>query len=208
MTHVHEHNELHAHNSSKILLICFLANILFVAIEAAIGYMSNSTSLVSDAGHNLSDALGLLLSLIAISMERHQRSADSSKYVTLINALLLLVVVAVIVVESIEKILNPMTINSSAVIGTALIGIVINGLTAWLLMRGNKKNINIKAAYLHAASDTLVSVGVVISGVIIRFSGWDIIDPILSLLISLIIAIPSIKLFLSALQSLRITKSN
>ena len=92
--------------------------------------------------------------------------------------------------------------NAHTVIIVSAVAIIINGLTAWLLMRGQGSDINIKAAYLHAATDMLVSVSVVISGIIISLTGWNIIDPVLSLAVSLFIAIPTIKLVVSALKNI------
>ena len=188
-----------------ILVFCIVLNIVFVLIEAFIGWRSHSTGLISDAGHNLSDVLGLVLSLIAILLER-RRAANAqrvSRYVTLLNGLLLLAAIILIGIESIDKILHPAAINSTAVIYTAAIAIVINGLTAWLLTRSNRKDINIRAAYLHAATDMLVSVGVVVAGIVIYFTQWHIIDPLISLLITAAIAVPTVRLLIQTVRDLR-----
>lgn len=170
-----------------------------------VGWQSNSTGLVSDAGHNLSDVLGLVLSMIAILLERRkaENAQRVSRYVTLLNGLLLLAAVVIIGAESVEKILQPAAINSTAVIYTAAVAIAVNGLTAWLLMRSNKNNLNIRAAFLHAATDMLVSVGVVVSGIVIHFTGWNIIDPIVSLVITLAIAVPTAKLLIHTVKDIR-----
>lgn len=125
-----------------------------------------------------------------------------SKYVTLMNGLLLIGAVSLIIFESIEKIVHPQQVHAETVIIVSVAAIVVNGFTAWLLMRGEKNDINIKAAYLHAASDMLVSVAVVISGIIISFTGWNIIDPALSLLVSFFIAVPALKLVIAALKNI------
>lgn len=198
------HNHNHEHSSVKTLYVCLLINIIFVTIEAVIGWRSNSTGLLSDAGHNLSDTFGLLLSLIAIWLEKSKNDNNQkvSRYITLINGLLLLIAVIIIVSESIEKIITPPIIDSNAVIFTSLAAIIVNGITAYLLMKGKSRNINIKAAYLHAATDMLVSVGVIISGVAILLTGIYIIDPIVSLVITAIIAVPTIKLIKDSLKSI------
>lgn len=207
MVHFHKHN--HGHHgegaSVKTLYVCLFLNITFVAIEAVIGWKSNSTGLLSDAGHNLSDALGLLLSLVAICLARTNsgNSQKVSKYVTLVNGLLLLGAVAVIVIESVEKILVPQVVNGNAVIFTSLAAIVINGGTAYLLMKGKSSDINIKAAYLHAATDMLVSVGVVLSGIAIQMTGINMIDPVISLLITIIVAVPATKLVVESVKSIK-----
>ncbi len=204
MAHSHEHSHAGTGASIKTIYFCLAINLIFVAAEAFMGFRSNSTGLLSDAGHNLSDALGLLLSLIALYIEKSGRknALRTSHTVTLVNGLLLLAAVAIILVESIEKIIRPVSVDGSTVIWTAAAAIVVNGLTAWLLMRGSS-NVNIKAAYLHAATDTLVSVGVVISGIIIRFTGLNIIDPLISLVITAIIAVPTLKLIFNAISLIR-----
>lgn len=207
MAHHHSHNHTEHSVSAPIgiLYLCIAINIIFVAAEAFAGWRSNSAGLLSDAGHNLSDALGLLLSLIAIYMNRAKNKASqiASKYITLGNGLLLLVAIALIIYESIDKIINPLLINTTTMISVSSVAILINGLTAWLLMKGQGNDINIKAAYLHAATDMLVSVCVVISGIIISVTGWNIIDPLFSLAVSIFIAFPTIKLILTAVKSIR-----
>ena len=207
MAHFHSHNHTeHSVNTPvRILFICLAINLIFVAAEAFAGWKSNSTGLLSDAGHNLSDAFGLLLSLAAIYLNRSGNRANQtvSRYITLANGLLLLGAIALIVYESIDKIIHPQEINATAIIAVSSVAIFINGLTAWLLMKGQGDDINIKAAYLHAATDALVSVSVVISGIIISTTGWNMIDPLLSLAISIFIALPTIKLIHTASKTIR-----
>ena len=206
MAHIHSHNHTdHSVNTPvRILYICLAINLIFVSAEAFTGWKSNSTGLLSDAGHNLSDALGLLLSLVAIYMNRSRNKASQkvSRYITLVNGLLLLGAIVLIVYESIDKIINPQEINATAVIAVSSLAILINGLTAWLLMKGRGDDINIKAAYLHAATDALVSICVVISGIIISTTGCMIIDPLLSLAVSIFIALPTINLIHTALKTI------
>ena len=203
--HSYKHTEHSVNAPVRILFICLAINLIFVAAEAFAGWKSNSTGLLSDAGHNLSDALGLLLSLAAIYLNRSGNKTNQtvSRYITLANGLLLLGAIALIVYESIDKIIHPQEINATAVIAVSSVAIFINGLTAWLLMKGQGDDINIKAAYLHAATDALVSVSVVISGIIISTTGWNMIDPLLSLAISIFIAFPTIKLSRTALKTIR-----
>ena len=206
MAHIHSHNHTdHSVNAPvRILYICLAINLIFVSAEAFAGWKSNSAGLLSDAGHNLSDALGLLLSLVAIYMNRSRNKASQkvSRYITLVNGLLLLGAIVMIVYESIDKIINPQEINATAVIAVSSLAILINGLTAWLLMKGRGDDINIKAAYLHAATDALVSISVVISGIIISTTGCMIIDPLLSLAVSIFIALPTINLIHTALKTI------
>ena len=203
--HSYKHTEHSVNAPVRILFICLAINLIFVAAEVFAGWKCNSTGLLSDAGHNLSDALGLMLSLAAIYLNRagNMVSQIVSRYITLANGLLLLGAIFLIVYESIDKIIHPQEINATAVIAVSSVAIFINGLTAWLLMKGQGDDINIKAAYLHAATDALVSVSVVISGIIISTTGWNMIDPLLSLAVSIFIALPAIKLIFTALKTIR-----
>ena len=200
----HHHHEI-VGVSARILLLAIVINICFVAAEATVGWWSNSTGLLSDAGHNLSDVLGLILSLVAIALESRSNKSSKkiSRYISLANSLLLLAAIVLILKESISKIISPEEVNGTAVIVTSAIAILINGLTAWLLAKGNRDNINIKAAFLHAATDMLVSVAVVVSGIIIRVSGWYLIDPILSLIVSVVIAVPTVKLIIHTVHEIK-----
>ena len=196
----HEHHHHHHHHATnantKVILAGALINLLFVFIEAGVGLWQNSLSLLSDAGHNLSDVFSLLLVLIAIRLTQVHQSEHytygykkSSILISLLNAVLLLGAVGAIVVEAIRKLQAPTAIDGAAISWTAGIGILINGATALLLMKGQKEDLNIKGAFLHMAADTLVSVGVVISGLIILWTGWTLIDPIMSLIIAAVILI-------------------
>ena len=196
--HGHEHHGHHHHvmpNSlNGIFIFCIALNLLFVGVEAFVGWTQNSLSLLSDAGHNLSDVFGLVLVLIAFQLAKVRSGAHytyglkkSTVLISLLNAVLLLVAVGGIVYESVLKFNEPVDVNGVAVSWTAGIGILINGLTVVLLMRGQKNDINVRGAFLHMLADTLVSVGVVVSGVIIALTGWNVVDPIVSLIIAFII---------------------
>ena len=196
--HGHEHHGHHHHvmpNSlNGIFIFCIALNLLFVGVEAFVGWTQNSLSLLSDAGHNLSDVFSLVLVLIAFQLAKVRSGAHytyglkkSTVLISLLNAVLLLVAVGGIVYESALKFNEPVDVNGVAVSWTAGIGIRINGLTVVLLMRGQKNDINVRGAFLHMLADTLVSVGVVVSGVIIALTGWNVVDPIVSLIIAFII---------------------
>lgn len=169
-------------------------NFIFVIAEFTVGYISNSIGLMSDAGHNLSDVASMGLALLAcILATRHANGKYTYGYkkstilVSVANAVILLVAVALIMIESISKIIRPENVEGDWIIITAAIGVLINGFTTWLFNKDRKKDLNIKATYMHMLADTLVSVGVIISGVAIKFTGWNIIDPIIGLVIALII---------------------
>ena len=195
---MHHHTHHHQHHApaslSAIFIICITLNMAFVLVEAGVGFIYHSLGLLSDASHNLSDVFSLLLSFFAIQMaKRHSNRHFTYGYkkstilASLINALVLLVVVGAILVESIYKLRNPVDISGEAISWTAGIGILINGATAWLLMKNQKYDLNVKGAFLHMAMDTLVSVGVVISGIIISATGFVMIDAFISLAIATII---------------------
>lgn len=177
-----------------ILWAAILLNLLFVGVEAIVGFWQNSLSLLSDAGHNLSDVFSLVLVVVGLHLVKvHSNEHYTYGYkkstilISLANALLLLVAVGVIVAESLHKLRQPAAIDGAVISWTAGVGILINGLTTLLLMRGQKGDINIRGAFLHMAADTLVSIGVVISGIVINYTGWFVIDPILSLVIAIVI---------------------
>lgn len=194
----HEH---HAHNLqlSKMLIVCSVINLLYVVIEAGVGMAVSSAGLVSDAGHNLSDVATLLISLVAVNIAASK--PKTAKGLTIANAVLLLAAVALIAVEGISKLISPEPVQGAIVSLTAGIGIIINGVTAYLLMREQDRDINIKASFLHMLSDTLVSVGVLVSGLVIAKTGLYIIDPVVSLVIAAIILVPALKLFVQAVKS-------
>ncbi len=194
----HEH---HAHNMqlSRMLIVCSVINLLYVVIEAGVGMAVSSAGLVSDAGHNLSDVATLLISLVAVNIAASK--PKTAKGLTIANAVLLIAAVALIAVEGISKLISPEPVQGTIVSLTAGIGIIINGVTAYLLMREQDRDINIKASFLHMLSDTLVSVGVLVSGLVIAKTGLYIIDPIVSLVIAAIILVPALKLFVQAVKS-------
>ena len=203
--HHHHHHEIST-SMNKIFIFCIALNLLFVAIEAIVGLYFNSVGLLSDAGHNLSDVFSLLLVLVAFRMGKAASTPQftygykkATKLISLINALILLVAVGAIIIESIYKLKNPQPISGTAISWTAGVGILINGLTTWLLMGGSKQDINVKGAYLHMLMDTLVSVGVVISGIIISYTDWMWIDPVIGIILALIIMVSTYNLLKESL---------
>lgn len=206
--HHHHHAPVAAGSSLQGIFIFSIAlNLLFVIIEAVIGFVENSLSLLSDAGHNLSDVFSLVLVLIAFYLAKKQSThkytygyKKSTVLISLLNAIILLIAVGAIWIESIEKLCEPAEVNGAAVSWTAFVGILINGATAWLLMRGQKNDINVRGAFLHMVADTLVSVGVVVSGIIITYTGWNIVDPVVSILISFVILASTWRLLSESLK--------
>lgn len=193
----HHHKHSHRLTSlNKAFIIGIALNITFVIVEFGVGFYYNSLGLLSDAGHNLGDVASLVLAMLAFRLEKvHPNSRYTYGYkkstilVSLLNAVILLVAVGIIIAESIDKLFHPVSVDGSAIAWTAGVGVVINALTAWLFMKDKDKDLNVKGAYLHMAADTLVSVGVVASGIIITYTGWSIIDPIIGLGIAVIIIV-------------------
>lgn len=192
--HDHHHHEITSLNKAFIIGICLNAG--FVVAEFIAGFWYNSLGLISDAGHNLGDVASLVLAMLAF---RLSRVVPSTKYtygykkstvlVSLLNAVILLIAVGLILSESVEKLLHPRPIDGDAVAWVAGVGVLINALTAWLFMKDKEKDLNVKGAYLHMAADALVSVGVVISGIVIVHTGWYVIDPLIGILIAIIIVV-------------------
>ena len=207
MSHHHHHHIPKTGGKEGILILSIVLNLLFVAVEAAVGLLENSLSLLSDAGHNLSDVFSLIMVLVALKLSaihaNHRFTygyRKSTVLISLLNAIVLLIAVGAIVIESIHKFYSPAAVNGEVVSWTAAVGIVINGLTALLLMRGQKTDINVRGAFLHMAADTLVSLGVVVSGVIITLTGWNLIDPIVSLIIAIVILVSTWGLLSASLR--------
>lgn len=198
--HHHGHNHGHHHHAPANYGFAFgfgiTLNIVFIIIEVIYGLLGDSLALLADAGHNLSDVLGLVIAWIAIwlgkkapTSKRTYGYKKSSILAALFNAVFLLVAIGAIAWEAIQRFSSPAPVAGKTVIIVALIGIVINSITALLFMSGRKKDINIRGAYLHMVADAVVSLGVVISGFIMLWSGWQWLDPLVSLVISIVIFI-------------------
>jgi cobalt-zinc-cadmium efflux system protein len=194
--HGHDHGHHHAPaNYDRAFAIGVGLNLAFVGVELIFGLVSNSLALVADAGHNFSDVFSLVLAWGALWLSRQRPSkrrtygfGRSTIMASLINAVVLLIAVGAIIWGALGRLIHPLPIDTGLVIWVALIGIVINGATAAMFMRGSKDDINIRGAYLHMAADAGISFGVVIAGLIIGISGWLWIDPVTSILIAVIIA--------------------
>ena len=197
--HGHHHHHHHAHaieRLSTIYIVAVVLNLAFVVVEVIAGVVGHSLGLLSDAGHNLSDVFSLLLAMVALKLASSHATKrftygyrKASVLISLLNAIILLVAVGAIMVESVRKFMHPADVNGTLIIWTAAVGIVINGLTAWALSRQQQHDINTRGAFLHMLADTLVSVGVVVSGIVINLTGWTIVDPIIGLVIAIVILV-------------------
>ena len=188
----HGHAHVHAPASfGEAFAIGIALNFGFVVIEAVYGLMSNSMSLLADAGHNLGDVLGLGVAWLASVLARRAPTArftygmrGSSILAALLNAVFLLVTVGGLSWEAIRRLGSPEPVAGKTMMAVAAIGIVVNAVTAWLFASGRKDDINLRGAFLHMASDALVSVGVVAAGFLILLTNWLWIDPLVSLAIN------------------------
>jgi cobalt-zinc-cadmium efflux system protein len=206
--HSHGHSHSHGHAShghahshapadfGTAFAIGIALNTLFVVIEATFGFLSNSLALVADAGHNLSDVLGLLIAWGANVLSRRPSSTrytyglrGSSILAALLNAIFLLVATGAMIWEAVLRLFNPAAVAGPTVMLVAAIGIAINGFTAWLFASGRKDDLNIRGAYLHMAADAAVSAGVVVAGLIIYLTGWLRLDSLVTLIIAAVIIV-------------------
>lgn len=197
--HSHHGHDGHGHapaSFGRAFAIGIALNTVYVAVEAGYGFAIGSVALLADAGHNLSDILGLIIAWIGASLARRAPSKrftfglkGSSILAALANALLLLIAVGLIASEAIQRLVYPAPVAGGTIILVATIGILVNGATAMLFARGRKGDINIRGAYLHMAADAAVSAGVVIAGAAILWTGARWIDPVTSLVIGLVILV-------------------
>ncbi len=199
--HDHSHHD-HAHaghhhapaNYNLAFIVGLILNSGFVLTEFIFGLQAHSVALIADAGHNLSDVLGLLLAWVASLLLQRKPSArytygwrKFSILAAFLNSIFLLVATGAIIWEAIQRLMNPGEVQGSIVIGVAAIGVAINTATALMFMSGSKGDLNIKAAFQHMAADALVSVGVVFAGIGILATKWLWLDPAISLAISCLI---------------------
>lgn len=198
----HQHEESHRHHDhsgvkqyGRTFLLSITLNILFVAVEWIVGWMVNSLALMADATHNLSDVLGLLLAWCGFVLAKRLPNTrftyglrGTSILAALGNSILLLLVTGGLAWEAFHRFETPQAVQGEWVIAVAAIGIVINGITAWLFRRGSENDLNLRGAYLHMAADAVVSLGVVIAGVLVLYTGWSWLDPLVTLAVAVAIA--------------------
>ena len=189
--HDHHHGPS---NYNRAFALGIALNLVYILVEAGAGVYGNSLALLADAGHNLSDVLGLLLAWGAHILSRVKPNdrrtygwRGTSILAALINGLLLLVVTGGIAWEALQRFGNPTLISGPLVVGVASVGVIINSITAMLFFGGMKHDLNIRGAYLHMAADAAVSLGVVISGIAIILGGWTLVDPFMSLVVAAVI---------------------
>ncbi len=215
MAHSHDHHCASAHHhhhptpnqNKRRFGFAITLNLIYVGIEFCYGLLTNSTALIADAGHNISDVFGLLLSWYAIVLTRRKPSVkytyglrSSSILAALTNGMLLLFACGAIAWEAAHRFAAPPVIEGFTISTIAGIGIFINGLSALLLLKDSHHDLNMRSAYLHMVADTAVSVSVVIAGIAMQYGNWYWLDPSMSLIIVLVIVIGTWSLLREALQ--------
>ncbi|EQA63706.1 cation diffusion facilitator family transporter [Leptospira alexanderi] len=213
--HRHSHNHNHSHDPhdyhpgsvGKSLVIAIFFNLVYAGIEAGIGLWSGSLALLSDAGHNLMDVSSLLLAWIAIKLQERGPSPGftygwkkSSILVSLLNSILIFGTVGFIIYESIEKLSRPTSVPGGMIAVVAFVGVLVNFSSSFLFRKSKDEDVNMKGAYLHLLADGLVSLGVIVSGLLIQWLGFLWIDPVVGLLVGLVILYGNIPLFRQSLR--------
>ncbi len=212
--HAHDHGA-HSHGHSHALPvdginlrmgIAVALNLVFVVVEGGFGIMSNSVALIADAGHNLSDVLGLVCAWGALLLGRRPPGAKftyglgrSSVLAALVNAVLLLLACGAIAWEAVSRLGSPPPVMGRTVMAVAAVGIVLNGISAWMLHAGSHGDLNRRSAYIHMLSDAAVSAGVLLAGLLIMLTGWSLLDPLVSLAIVAVILITTWRLLRDSL---------
>jgi cobalt-zinc-cadmium efflux system protein len=193
--HLGEHGDA-AQDFGRAFAVGVALNIVYVIAQVVFGIFGHSLALLADAGHNFGDVLGLLLAWGASYLAKRPATSRrtygwrrTSIMAALLNAIFLLVTVGAITWEAVRRFAKPEQVDASIVIGVAAIGVVLNGATAWLFLSGRKTDLNIQGAFIHMAADAALSVGVVVAGIAIRFTGWHWLDPATSILINIVIVI-------------------
>lgn len=211
MEHTHSHHD-HSHsivltNVNSAFIIGIALNFLFVVIEVIMGLSVKSLSLLSDAGHNLADVGSLALSLLAfrlLKVKPNERYTYGYRKTTILVALfnggILLISIGAIVYEALQRFIHPQPLAGKTIAIVAAVGIAINFITALLFLKNKENDLNIKSAYLHLMADAAVSAGIVVGGVIIVYTNWFWLDPLISIIIAFVILISTWRLLKDTLR--------
>ncbi len=198
--HSHEHHDhsSHAHipQDKKILALSFAIITGFMVVEFVGGYWFNSLALMADAGHMANDSLSLFLALLALFL-----SAQKQRYIALLNSGSLIVVALMILVEAIQRWQNPIEMMALPMLGVASLGLLVNLFVAKMMLNSDHDNLNIKAAYLHVLTDLFGSIIAILSGISAYFLGWLWVDPLASMILSILVLKSGIGTFRLALKN-------
>ena len=199
--HTHEHHDhsSHAHipQDKKILALSLAIITGFMVVEFVGGYWFNSLALMADAGHMANDSLSLFLALLALFL-----SAQKQRYIALLNSGSLIVVALMILVEAIQRWQNPIEMMALPMLGVASLGLLVNLLVAKIMLNSDHDNLNIKAAYLHVLTDLFGSIIAILSGLSAYFLGWLWVDPLASMILSMLVLKSGIGTFRLALKNI------
>lgn len=202
MAHNHSHTITSSNEINRSFMIGIALNVSYVIVEIIYGFRNNFTSLLSDAAHNVGDVSGLLLAFLAFKLQTIKPSKifsyglkKGSIVTSFINSILLAFAIGAIAWEGVHKILNPSPLSGITIMWVALMGVVINFVSALLFKRNQKEDLNIKAAYWHLMADALVSFGVVISGIVIQYTNYYALDGIMAIVIAIVVLFSSWSLF-------------
>ena len=198
--HSHEHHDHSSHEhipqDKKILALSFAIITGFMIVEFIGGYWFNSLALMADAGHMANDSLSLFLALLALFL-----SDQKQRYIALLNSGSLIVVALMILVEAIQRWQNPIEMMALPMLGVASLGLLVNLFVAWIMLKSDHDNLNIKAAYLHVLTDLFGSVIAILSGLGAYFLGWQWVDPLASMILSVLVLKSGIEAFRLALKN-------
>ena len=195
--HKHEHSHAHTPTNKKILSTSLVIISIYMIIEFLGGYYFNSLALMADAGHMANDSLSLLLALIALFL-----NAQNQKRFALLNGTSLIVVAVWILVEAIERWQYPTTMLALPMLGVAITGLLVNIFVAWLMMKGDHENLNIKAAYLHVLADLFGSLVAIIAGLSAWLLNWQWVDLVASSILSLLVLRSGINIVRQVIQGM------
>ena len=198
--HSHEHHDHSSHEhipqDKKILALSFAIITGFMIVEFIGGYWFNSLALMADAGHMANDSLSLFLALLALFL-----SAQKQRYIALLNSGSLIVVALMILVEAIQRWQNPIEMMALPMLGVASLGLLVNLFVAKMMLNSDHDNLNIKAAYLHVLTDLFGSIIAILSGISAYFLGWLWVDPLASMILSVLVLKSGISAFRLALKN-------
>lgn len=198
--HSHEHHDHSSHEhipqDKKILALSFAIITGFMIVEFIGGYWFNSLALMADAGHMANDSLSLFLALLALFL-----STQKQRYIALLNSGSLIVVALMILVEAIQRWQNPIEMMALPMLGVASLGLLVNLFVAKMMLNSDHDNLNIKAAYLHVLTDLFGSIIAILSGLSTYFLGWLWVDPLASMILSMLVLQSGIRAFRLALKN-------
>ncbi|SUT88256.1 cation efflux protein [[Actinobacillus] rossii] len=201
MTHSHSHHNhepySHAPENKTVLSMSFSIIVIYMFVEFVSGYYFNSLTLMADAGHMANDSFSLLLALIALFL-----TVQKQKYFALLNGLSLILVAIMILWEAFERFGKPTEMLALPMLSVAIVGLLVNILVAWLMLKVDHENLNIKAAYLHVLADLLGSVVAIIAGLVTWLLGWQWVDIVASSILSLLVLKSGLGVSLQALKLL------